>query len=468
MRSDRAGYQQADPAATPGRLQPLAVSSALLRCAVIAPVPARRLLIVAYTFPPMPSVGSNRWDAMARHLRKLGHSVTIVTTGAFGPIPDSRQERDVRRAQDLVASPLVRRLFRRGPLPPPSHASSTQTSATPPSGPLPVALQRILVPDLYLATWVPQAARLARRVAREEKIECVITSSPYESTHLVGFGLRRDGAAWMADFRDGWCFEPHRPPFPAHIQRVLDERMEARVARRADCVVAATRAIADDFARRLGVEAGYVPNGYDPLRHGNLPRVDIPGLEEDAIVLLHTGKLSGIRGRDPRPLFAAIRKLGAERPGFGERLRLVLAGEMDSADERLVAESGLGAQIVALGHCSHAESISLQHRADALVLLTSPNVSEVTGKLCEYLSAGPPILALAEGNEAARIVQETGAGITVRRDDPEAIAHAIRLVAKADNGLARRAEQIERYVYPGPAEAVEELVEEAISRRSVA
>jgi glycosyltransferase involved in cell wall biosynthesis len=428
-------------------------------------VPARRLLIVTYAYPPMPSVGSNRWDAMARHLRELGHHVTVVSTSAFGKIPDVAQERYVQRPADLMVSPLVRRIFRRGPLPPPSHASAAEIAAAPPSIPLPTVLQSVLVPDIYLATWVPQATMLVRRVVREEPIDCVITSSPYESTHLIGLSVRRRGPAWIADFRDGWCLESHRPPFPTALQRAIDRRLEARVARGADLLTTATRGIADDFVSRFRVRAAYVPNGYDPLRHDNLPEVPLPGIPDDAIVIAHTGKLAGIRGRDPRPLFAAIRQLSAEEPLLGARMRLVLAGRMDSEDAQIVADSGLGEKLIEIGQCSHAESIALQRRADVLALLTSIGKDVVTGKLCEYLSAGRPILVLGDDTGAAEIVTETATGIAVSRSDVGAVARALRVLTSRDRGGVYAPSGVDRYIYPGPAEAVAELIEQAIAHR---
>src|SRR5215207_11381411 len=76
--------------------------------------PGRRLLIITYYFPPESSVGAHRWRAMSRWLRRLGHEVTVLTTPAFGRLPDDGQE--TQRAFDLAASPALRRLLRRPPV----------------------------------------------------------------------------------------------------------------------------------------------------------------------------------------------------------------------------------------------------------------------------------------------------------------------------------------------------------------
>jgi hypothetical protein len=84
------------------------------------------------------------------------------------------------------------------------------------------------------------------------------------------------------------------------------------------------------------------------------------------------------------------------------------------------------------------------------------------------MAAGRPILALADGNEAARIVQETGTGVTVAPTDRAGIVAALRSIVSGElqRGYAPRG--VERFTYPAPAEAVGALVEEAIARRATA
>lgn len=211
-----------------------------------------RLLVVSFSYPPFPSVGGNRWAAMRRHLVARGHEVTVLTTSAFGSREEDRAEGVVRTA-DLMASPALRR--------PPLM---TPQGDAPPSDPAPPGmLTRAVVPDAYLASWAPYALVTARRLLRERPFDAIVTTTPYESAHLVGLVCRRR-AAWLADFRDGWVFDSHRPPFYTAWQHRLDERLERTVVRRADAVLAATRPIAEDFAARLGVVAHHVPNGWEP------------------------------------------------------------------------------------------------------------------------------------------------------------------------------------------------------------
>ena len=410
----------------------------------------RRLLVVLYHYPPVSSVGASRWLAQAKYLRRLGHEVTILTTSAFGGLPDDAAA-GVVRAYDVVAAPIVRRLLGRSAAPRTGMAVGEEK-------PAPTAITRLVVPDPTGASWAPWAAAAARRLVRERAIDCVVSSSPPESAHLVGLAAA-GSVAWIADFRDGWTFEPMRPRFYTRLQHHLDERLEHRVVTRADRVLAVSRPLVDDFRRRFRVDAMHVPNAWDP-ELADEPAEDVPDLSRDRVSLVHTGAFTGAWGRDPRPLLQAVASLPE---AYAAKLELVLAGPPQEA--RLVAEHGLAGRARHVGRLPRASALALQRRADVLVLVTSSYSGEATGKLAEYLGAGRPILALAEENEAARVVEDTGTGIAVSPDDPAGIAAALRDAAAGRLAERYAPRALEPYVFPGPAATVAAEVERALEAR---
>jgi len=145
-------------------------------------------------------------------------------------------------------------------------------------------------------------------------------------------------------------------------------------------------------------------------------------------------------------------------------VKLLLAGRPSVDDQRLIAEADLGDAVEHRGLVTRDESLSIQRGADALLLVTGHNRSEATGKLFEYLASGRPILALAEGNEAARIVRETGTGVAVGGGDPAGLRAALAALADGSLERAYAPRGLERFRYPGPAEAVAALIETAIGR----
>jgi len=409
------------------------------------------LLLVAYFYPPCRDTGAHRPAAMAKWLRRLGHQVTVLTTSAYGEGADDEREvvrtADLQRARARLAGhERVDALF----------DSDTYTGR-------PHPLSRVIVPEPLLAAWAPFARRRALALARRQGFDCAITTSPPESAHLVGRALRRRGVAWLADVRDGWSFEPIRPGFPTAAQRRLDQRLERRWLKGADAVVCVSRPVADDLSGRLGIEAHLVPNGWDPdLVEAGVNEADVGhALDSDRVSLVYTGRF-GSYGRDPAPLVNALAELGEQDPEAAERLELVIAGPVTDAEAGLLTKSVAPARIKLLGSLPRNRALALQRAADALLLLASQRRSQLLNfKLFEYLAAGLPILALAAGTEAGRMVVELG-GETVPADDVPAIVRALRRLAagelRAPDPAAREA-----YAYPRAAERMAAAIEAAIA-----
>jgi glycosyltransferase involved in cell wall biosynthesis len=422
-------------------------------------VPSLRLLVVTYFYPPDESVGSHRWPAMARYLRRLGHEVTILTTSAFGMLPDD--DPWVVRTRDLQGAGALRRLLGR-------PATMAATSAAAPAAPAPRILTHGLVPDAHVASWLPFAIPAARRAVRERRIDCVVTNSPTDSTHLLGLALGRRRPAWVLDLEDGWRFEPLRDDWPTTLQTRLDDALERRVARAADMAVGLAEPIAHDLSERYGIPAAYVPNGWDPDLEEDVAAASPPALEPGTFSLFHPGGLTHAVRRDPGPLFAAVGALLREAPEQARRLRIVLAGRLTTGDAELLdgLPDDVRALVRHLGPLARSEAVALERRADALLMVVSgSHRSQVTGKLFEYLAADRPILALADANEAARIVRETRTGLVVPSDDVPAIVGALRSALSGELAAAYAPRGVGAYRFPGPAEAMARTIENAIARR---
>ena len=91
--------------------------------------PRRRILLVAYFYPPCRDTGILRPAAMAKWLRRLGHEVTVLTTSAYGEPADDAAEDVVRtRRRPALAGAAARARTRSGrcSTPPPTAAGRTR------------------------------------------------------------------------------------------------------------------------------------------------------------------------------------------------------------------------------------------------------------------------------------------------------------------------------------------------------
>jgi glycosyltransferase involved in cell wall biosynthesis len=378
------------------------------------------VLLVAQITPPSSLVAARRVAAQCKYLARAGYEVTVLTSVASGEGP-IEGALEVVRTKDALTSALN---WRRGQFA--ALGGTSGESYKPPS-----RLASVVVPDLSLGTWLLFALPAARRLARERRFDCVLTTSPPPSTHLVGVSLRRRGIPWIAELRDGWTFEPPHPGWPLRLQDYADRALERKVLTRADAIVGVTRPIVEDVRERLAVDAVLITNGYDPEETQFVTEAD--GLLDPARrSLVHTGRLSLAR-TSIEPLLDAVRLVAAEDPDTAAALELVFAGSVTDDERRALSAPGLGETVRFVGWLDHPRTLALQRAADALLVVTegAERPSVATGKLFEYLASGRPILVLGAETEAARIVAETRSGWSAPASDPRAIAAALRRLVDA-------------------------------------
>jgi glycosyltransferase involved in cell wall biosynthesis len=420
-------------------------------------MPPRSILLVAPISPPATLSAAHRIAGLTRYLARLGHEVTVITSvvSGSGPVPDAAR---TVRTRDLMVSPLN---WRR------ENFEALQSAGDAGYDPAPSALASVVVPDLELIGWLPFATARALRMARRGHFDCVITSSPPHSGHLVGLALQTRGVPWLADFRDGWTFEPTRPRYPLGAQRRCDAALERIVATRADAIVAVTPPITEDLRLRFGSEGVTVTNGFDP-EEAVAPSTWTPPLAADRHSLVYTGSLS-YAGNSPEPLLRGLDLLAAERPELAARLEVVFAGPTTTSERE---EFALREPLVrTVGRLPRDRTLALQRAADGLILIAGDHRPSVaTGKLYEYLAADRPILVLGSTSVAARIVEATGSGDAVPLDDPAVIAGALeRLLERGAPACGGdRAVVLENYGYPALARRMAAQIEVAIASRGSA
>jgi glycosyltransferase involved in cell wall biosynthesis len=144
-----------------------------------------------------------------------------------------------------------------------------------------------------------------------------------------------------------------------------------------------------------------------------------------------------------------------------EALRALLRrGSIDPehVDLRIVGNVWLGRELEAdglplsvTGYVDHRTAMKEMAAATAL-LFFGPTINPATsGKIYEYLASGRPVLCVAGPDSgAARLVEDLGAGHTVRADDGPAIEAAIlRLYSAWRNGGIRTQPEVREAVLSG-------------------
>jgi glycosyltransferase involved in cell wall biosynthesis len=403
------------------------------------------ILLIAYHSRLRGGGGAPRLNALQHHFAAAGHSVTLICAGLRHERRDASEIAvfDPSRNHDRQGVRYFQWLGRR------------------------LAVEVCLRMGGYASIysgWRRRAENAAAEVVCASAPDVILSSYPPVEDLEIGLHVSRQaGAPLVADFRDGLVFEPverRALGFPA-IRRRYGE-LEAAIAREAAAVVTVSPPLSRYFSEQLGCRrVATIPNGFDLLPP--LQRLEPDPFTPGCFHVVHTGGIAlSDRHCDIRSLLKGVELALNARPELKLRLRLHFAGRL-SRSERSLLQPLVRAGIVLLhGHLPRPAALWLQSRADLLLLLVAPDRTSVaTAKLFEYMQSRKPILALAAGTFAARIIAETGIGWVIDADSFQAVASALPAILSNQLQLPRRDElAVGRYARELQAQAYLSLLAE--------
>lgn len=386
----------------------------------------KKVLFLAYLFPPIANSGTQRPLKFAKYLAEYGWEPTVVTAAQF-----DGHHTDPGLVADLPANVRVVRV-------PMLNEEIGNTLAWLGGGgkfarkvgdAVRWRMQhRRRTPDLY-AWWKPTVIREVTKLLATTRFDAIYaTGFPWTSL-LIGCELSKaTGIPLVADFRDLWAgenlFRSERPP---HDQEL---GLERGVVESATAVVTASASIGRHLATAHPSvsEEKFVTihNGFDAADFAAAP--GRPAVKRFRIVFTGVWK----EGYNPSELYDTIDWIQRSHPALLDDVEVIAAGFKPGEARR----RGLTAYIDERGVVSHHEALSLMRSADILYLshVDPERQWVVPGKLYEYLASGSPVLALTHpGKETAKIIERVGGGISISPEDPgtlfQALEQAFRIKA---------------------------------------
>lgn len=377
----------------------------------------KKVLILTYYWPPAGGPGVQRWLKMSRYLAQKDTEVTILTVDPKKATYPLRDE----TLLDEIDTKL--KVFYTDTFEPFSlYQKATGRKEVPYSGfanesDKPGPRQRIskfvrgnfFIPDARRG-WNKYAFRRAENLIKQYNIDCIITTGPPHSTHLIGKKLKSKlGVKWLADFRDPWTdIYYYNELSPTAIARKLDLNYEKSVLTGADHILVVSEDMKRLYGKKLGSDKRIeiIHNGYDENDFNGLAAHTV----DDKFELLYTGTLT--RKYPLEGLLRAIDHLPDEQKQ-GIRLRFI--GKRDEQSEKLLLDFN-GCEVKLEGYIPHDKIVVEMISASALLLII-PDMEEnkgiLTGKIFEYLRSFNPILCLGpKEGDAAIMLSNAQAGQT--------------------------------------------------------
>lgn len=396
----------------------------------------KRVLIITYYWPPSGGSGVQRWLKMSKYLPENGWQPVIYTPeeGEF-PIIDTSLEKDVSPEAEVIRRPIVEpyTLYKRflGV----KETETVKAGFIKENGKKSGWKEKLslwirgncFIPDAR-CWWVKPSVRYLKSYLKEHPVDAIISTGPPHSMHLIAMKLRKElGIPWIADFRDPWTEIDYYGDL--HLTRWADRKhhqLEREVLNQADKVVT----VSPDWARRLGRlgnrNVRTIYNGFD---HNDIAATSAAPISAK-FTITYLGALSKIQ--NPEKLWEAVGELVKTNDNFSKDLEIRMIGQIDSSVVQTIDSQGLTKYVSYSPYIPHSQVSDVHRTSTLLLLLLMPDNEPrakglLTGKLFEYLASGRPILCIGpEDGDAARLLEETQAGITVGFEDKEKMKAVVK------------------------------------------
>ncbi len=412
----------------------------------------RRVLVIAYYFPPMGLSGVQRTLKFVKYFAQFGWHPTVLTVQPRGYLAqDDSLLEDLKGHNVTVvrtsASGPGKLLSRKETVRFPSEWSRKLLSRL---------SDTLFIPDNKIG-WMRKAVSRAAALARETPFDMIFATAPPFTDFLIGRALKRKlNVPLVLDYRDPWVDYPFKF-YPTPLHKLLNVILERRALRASSHVVTTNRKVKELILRRhrfLGYhDIDIISQGFDPedFRIARSSPLDAP--QRQAMRMTY----AGVFWEDRKPDFflRALADLMKEQPRLRGRIEARFVGNFREENKKLVARLGLHDAVTETGYLPHIDCIRELLASDALWMIVGDELGS-PGKTYEYIGAGKPILACAPEGFIKNAVLEAGGIVTAPNDVP-AIKEALMSLYT----------RWERHELRGPAPEVIERYDRVILTRSL-
>lgn len=405
----------------------------------------RSVLVISYNWPPDLSVGAVRPVHLARGLSRIGWRPVVLTVDErYYDLKHPETALDlcdvvVVRTRRLLSPREVYAFLKRLVCRAKEKAASGQEAArTRADIESPrwrtwfkkTILSLVNMPDEYIG-WVPFGVWRGLRVIREYKIDCIVSTAPFFTAHLVaGLISFLSRVPWVAEFRDPWSANVHKSSGgKSGVSERLARTMERWVVQAASRVVCVTSVMTEAYRTLYPSEPpekwATITNGFDKEEFRKMGFVR----PNQKFTITYLGSFNYFRR--PHLLLKSIADLLCDGSLRKEEVRVRLIGECRYVDgqlvEDLVKQYGLEGVCEIVDLLPRMEVFREMMEAQVLLLLANEQPLQIPGKTFEYMGSGRRVLAVTESTSAtAEVVRSTGIGRVITPGDHSAMKEVLR------------------------------------------
>jgi len=358
-----------------------------------------KLLLISYYWPPSGGSGVQRWLNFSNNLVKKGWDITVFTAkNANYPIIDNGLTRIVDKSIKVFRIPILEptRFLKK-------NNSDNINSSNFINKFILWIRANIFFPDSRMF-WIKKVAKQASDYIKQNDINCLITTAPPFSTHIIGLKIKRKtNIKWISDFRDPWSdfFQFKLLPMTSY-QKNKHSNFEKKCLSFSDAVITTSPSLTKKFSL-INSNSYTITNGFNSFKKN---------VETDKFLLMYSGVMKSIQ--NPKNLWKILNEICIENKDFSNDLMVRFIGDFDNEiiankDIKLIESK------VKFEEYIEKSKLDIEISKANVLILTSVNLKDanniIPGKLFYYFSFKRPIIAFSNLNsDVSDIISKSKTG----------------------------------------------------------
>lgn len=262
--------------------------------------------------------------------------------------------------------------------------------------------------------WARRAYQKAVELHKKKHYDVVLTRSPSDVPHIVGYKLKRHlGMRWIANWNDPsvtiWP-EPYTHHFPTWKSKILN-RYTIQCLKNADVNTFPSQSLLDHFISHFSFLCNKFTKVIPHIALWESLYTPVKREKKDKFYMCHSGNLSS--ERNPELLFQAMREMIDEG---NIHMRLDIMGYINDYTQELIEKYRLTDYVGCAGSYPYIEAMLKMQDYDVLVLLEARMEHGVffASKFTDYARVARPIFAISPVNGFVKdMITKYGGGVVV-------------------------------------------------------
>ncbi|MCI1477717.1 MAG: glycosyltransferase [Clostridium beijerinckii] len=390
----------------------------------------KKVLIIAYYFPPLGWSGVQRTLKFVKYLKEFEFEPVVVTVGRtkFSVIDKTLEKEipsDIKiiRIDDIKFKDVTDRFKQEMNEYVESSFNMIDDNNIKEEYQKEIEEKFEILRNLFLlpdgnAVWANNVIKKIEDSINLSDIDVVYTTSSPYSAHIIGYHLKdKFNIPWICDFRDEWSNNPYLSLDKTSLRYKVERNIENKIVNSADKVIAITSIAARNYIENFNLDkekVEIITNGYDEddftffKNHDNI---------NEKFKIVHNG--SFYSSITPYTFLRAVINLCNKGVLKRNNFEIILNGKIDPEILKQIVDisEDIRENIIINGYLSHEQSLKIASEANLLLLVigdSEESKSVYTGKAFEYLRLKKPIISLSPtGSLIEQLLRETASGTNV-------------------------------------------------------